>query len=108
MLRRQEVDEPRGSTSAQANMKIISRVKLGQPRTRSRRIEFIERLVNVERRWRARLRDGTHVSVAKSHVQEVLRMIEGESSRRRVGSPKDREPASHTGGVNENIRKLPA
>jgi hypothetical protein len=72
------------------------------------RIEFIERLVNVDCRWKARLRDGTLVSVAKSHVREVLRMIEGESSKRRVGPPKERSLAPVAGGVNENIRKLPA
>jgi hypothetical protein len=72
------------------------------------RIEFIERLVNVERRWKARLHDGTDVSVAKSHVQDVLRMIGGESSTRRAGSPKERSLAPAAGGRNENIRKLPA
>ena len=72
------------------------------------RIEFIERLVNVERRWEARLRDGTHVSVAKSHVQDVLRMIGGESSKGRVGLPKERSLTPTPGGVNENTMRLPA
>ena len=39
------------------------------------RIDFIDRLVHHQRRWTARLVDGSHVSVAKGRVQEVLRLI---------------------------------
>jgi DNA-binding LytR/AlgR family response regulator len=52
------------------------------------RIEFIERLVHEERRWKIRLRDGTHVSVARSHVPQVLRLIAGESSNNQRASSK--------------------
>ena len=44
------------------------------------RIGFIDRLVHEGRRWKARLRDGTHVCVAKSHVHQLLRLMTGESS----------------------------
>ena len=39
------------------------------------RIGFIERLIHHEQRWSARLRDGTCVGVAKSHVAHVLQLI---------------------------------
>lgn len=48
------------------------------------RIGFIDRVLHDERRWMARLWDGTQVSVAKSHVHEVLRMITDASSHRGV------------------------
>ena len=44
------------------------------------RIDFIERLLHRDRRWVARLRDGSHQPVAKSHVSEVLDLIAHESS----------------------------
>lgn len=43
------------------------------------RISFIEKLVHDQRRWTARLIDGTVVRVAKSHTQDVLRIMAGES-----------------------------
>ena len=39
------------------------------------RIDFIERLLHRDRRWVARLRDGSHQPVAKSHVSEVVDLI---------------------------------
>jgi DNA-binding LytR/AlgR family response regulator len=45
------------------------------------RLEFIDRLIHEERRWVARLADGAHVRIAKSHVAEVLRLTSGESSK---------------------------
>lgn len=44
------------------------------------RIGFIDRLVHHNRRWSARLGDGTHVGVAKSHVAQVLQLITAGSS----------------------------
>lgn len=44
------------------------------------RIGFIERLVHHDQRWSARLRDGTYVRVAKSHVAHVLQLITGKSA----------------------------
>jgi hypothetical protein len=52
-------------------------------------IKFIDRLVHVEQRWQARLRDGTHVNIAKGHVREVLDTIAGESSKLK-GRPSNR------------------
>ncbi len=43
------------------------------------RIDFIERLLHQDRRWIARLRDGSHQPVAKSHVSEVLDLMSRES-----------------------------
>jgi len=45
------------------------------------RLEFIDQLTHDDRRWVARLRDGTQVRIAKSHVPEVLRLTDGESSK---------------------------
>jgi hypothetical protein len=53
------------------------------------RIGFIDRLVHDERHWKARLRDGTHVSIAKSQVQQVLRLMSGESSKIEGNSTKE-------------------
>lgn len=45
------------------------------------RLGFIDRLVHQGRRWTAILKDETRVPVAQSHVQDVLRAGEGESSK---------------------------
>ncbi len=45
------------------------------------RIDFIERLLHQDRRWIARLRDGSHQPVAKSHVSDVLDLMARESSK---------------------------
>jgi DNA-binding Lrp family transcriptional regulator len=50
------------------------------------RIGFIDRLVHDERRWKARLCDGTHVGIAKSHVKAMLQMMTGEFSSNGRGS----------------------
>ncbi len=39
------------------------------------RIDFIDRLMHQDRRWIARLRDGSQQAVAKSHVSAVLGLI---------------------------------
>ena len=39
------------------------------------RCDFIERLLHQNRRWIAKLRDGTQQRVAKSHVPDVLRLM---------------------------------
>ncbi len=44
------------------------------------RIDFIDRLLHRDRRWIARLRDGSQQPVAKSHVSEVLDLMAHESS----------------------------
>ena len=45
------------------------------------RIDFIDRLLHRDRRWIARLRDGSHQSIAKSHVSKVLDLIARGSSK---------------------------
>lgn len=45
------------------------------------RIDFIDRLVHHDRRWIARLRDGSQQAIAKSHLSSVLSMIAPESSK---------------------------
>lgn len=44
------------------------------------RKDFMERVTHKDHRWTVRLRDGTVVSIAKSHVREVLQLMTGESS----------------------------
>lgn len=39
------------------------------------RVDFIERLIHQNRRWTAKLRDGSLQRVAKSHVPEILRLL---------------------------------
>ena len=50
------------------------------------RKQFIDRVTHMGHRWTIRLRDGTHVSVAKSHVREVLELVARESSMVEDGS----------------------
>lgn len=72
------------------------------------RVEFIEKLVHDQRRWTARLVDGTEVSVAKSHTQDVLRIMSGESSNAAVNSAKSSAATESSAAVNENLMKLPS
>jgi DNA-binding Lrp family transcriptional regulator len=65
------------------------------------RIGFIDRLIHDEHRWLARLRDGTNVTVAKSHVHEVVRLMAGESSKADVTSPAHSNPTEDKVVVNE-------
>ena len=44
------------------------------------RCDFIERLLHQNRRWIAKLRDGTQQRVAKSHVADVLRLMGSDSA----------------------------
>lgn len=62
------------------------------------RADFIDRVVHDERRWKARLCDGTHVIIAQSRAQEVLHRVCGDSSKPRLLSSTDRqleESSSH-------------
>ena len=49
------------------------------------RIEFIDRLLHNQRCWKARLRDGSLVRVAKSRVKEALRITSGEIPQPQAG-----------------------
>jgi len=44
------------------------------------RCDFIERLIHQDRKWIAKLRDGTQQRVAKSHVADVLRLMGTDSA----------------------------
>jgi DNA-binding Lrp family transcriptional regulator len=63
------------------------------------RIGFIERVVHDEHRWLARLRDGTNVPVAKSHVHDLLQLMTAESSKPEVTSTK-------SGKQTESVRPI--
>jgi DNA-binding Lrp family transcriptional regulator len=67
------------------------------------RIGFIERLVHDDNRWVARLLDGTHVPVAKSHVQDVLKIISDESSKADVNSSVADHSAERASEISEKI-----
>lgn len=71
------------------------------------RVDFIEKLVHDQRRWTARLIDGTEVNVAKSHTQDVLRIVSGESSAVGADSPKKVPSSDASPTVSENLMKLP-
>ena len=51
------------------------------------RSDFIERLLHQDRRWIAKLRDGTQQRVAKSHVPDLLRLMGSDSTNARDVSP---------------------
>ena len=70
------------------------------------RVAFIDRLQHDGRRWIARLRDGTEVSVAKSHTQDVLRIISAESSMPEAASSIAVTAADAPAAVNEKVMKL--
>jgi hypothetical protein len=67
------------------------------------RAGFIERLIHQEQRWVARLIDGTHVRVAKSHIRDVLQLMTGESSTVEGNSPSQREPGEARTSLNEKL-----
>ncbi|MEO5774634.1 MAG: LytTR family transcriptional regulator DNA-binding domain-containing protein [Sphingomicrobium sp.] len=52
------------------------------------RTDFIERLIHEDRRWIARLRDGSQQIVAKSHVPDVISLISFNSATHRSHSLK--------------------
>jgi hypothetical protein len=70
------------------------------------RITFIERLLHDGRRWKARLCDGTEIWVAKSHTQDVLQIMAGESSTDEALSPKLDPASDGLAEMNENTMKL--
>ena len=70
------------------------------------RITFIERLLHDGRRWKARLCDGSEVWVAKSHTQDVLRIMAGESSSNEKPSAKAEPVGDTPATINENELKL--
>lgn len=72
------------------------------------RINFIEKMVHDQRRWIARLRDGTEVSVAKRHTQDVLRIMAGESSSPEAHSAKLATKDEGSLTISENRMKLPS
>lgn len=43
------------------------------------RLDFIERLIHKEKRWIARLADGTEQNIARSHATRVLGVVKGHS-----------------------------
>jgi hypothetical protein len=70
------------------------------------RIGFIDRLTHDEHRWKVRLCDGTHVTVAKSHVREVLRLIGGESSTPEVTLTRRSKQNEGARAINEKAQIL--
>ena len=60
------------------------------------RIDFIDRLTHHDRRWIARLQDGSQQSVAKSHVPAVLALMAHDSSKN------ERKPARRSTVVEES------
>lgn len=60
------------------------------------RVDFIDRLLHQGSRWVARLKDGTHQRVAKSHVSDILKLMTIDSSKPEMLSAKSHQS-------NENI-----
>lgn len=69
------------------------------------RLEFIDRLIHEDRHWVARLTDGTHVRIAKSHVAEVLRLTNGESSKNGASLSTNGASAQQAGTIIEKRMK---
>lgn len=71
------------------------------------RVGFIDRLTHEGRRWKARLKDGTHVSIAQSNVSTLLRLTGPESSMTRHASSKRETPSQAGERMNERRLKVP-
>lgn len=71
------------------------------------RIAFIDKLIHDQKRWIARLLDGTEVAVAKSHTQDVLRIVAGESSSARGVSANSEPVAEPSPTISESRVKVP-
>jgi hypothetical protein len=71
------------------------------------RVDFIDRLIHDQRRWTARLVDGTLVSIAKSHTHDVLRLVADESSISAQGSAKIAPNGDGSTILTENRLKVP-
>ncbi|MCW3797270.1 LytTR family transcriptional regulator [Sphingomonas sp. BN140010] len=69
------------------------------------RADFIDRLMHRERRWVARLRDGTEQAVAKSRVGAILRSLSADSSTGGSVSPTFGKPVEEVSTVNETEMK---
>jgi LytTr DNA-binding domain len=65
------------------------------------RIDFIDRLIHHERRWIARLLDGSEQAVAKSHVVAVLDLMAHDSSKGQGTSAKSHDVAEPSLQANE-------
>jgi hypothetical protein len=52
------------------------------------RIDFLDRMTHEGRRWIARLRDGSQQAIAKSHISQVLDVIQREPAKPERHSPK--------------------
>jgi DNA-binding LytR/AlgR family response regulator len=65
------------------------------------RIDFIDRLLHQERRWVARLNDGSEQPVAKSHVADVLSLFSTDSSNNGDGLARNGSMAESSIRTNE-------
>jgi hypothetical protein len=72
------------------------------------RIDFIDRMTHQDRRWIARLRDGSQQAVAKSHVPPVLGVMQFDSAKVQRQSSNNEQPARNLPQINEKQRKVPA
>ena len=70
------------------------------------RVDYIDRLMHRERRWIARLRDGSEQIVAKSRVSDILRTLSVESSKVNAGSPAARGMNESAAPLNETVMKV--
>lgn len=67
------------------------------------RVDFIDRLLHQERRWVARLCDGSEHRVAKSHVAEVVHLIQGDLTTGEPVPAKQPQPDENPQPVNEMV-----
>jgi DNA-binding LytR/AlgR family response regulator len=56
------------------------------------RCDFIERLIHRGQRWSARLSDGTHQHIAKSHVGRVIEALRIGTTKAEAGLIEEIEP----------------
>lgn len=66
------------------------------------RIDFIDRLMHHERRWIARLQDGTHQTIAKSHVSAVLNLMADDLTKNELSSARSDDVVEQTLQSGEN------
>lgn len=70
------------------------------------RVGFIERVVHEDHRWLARLRDGTSVTVARSHVHNILHLMTAESSTQHATPTLQSRPNDGARPIEEKTKML--
>ena len=72
------------------------------------RIDFVERIIHRQRRWIARLSDGTEQMIAKSHVAEVMRIMSRDLANHRPDPANNGAPQRNDWAIGRILHEAPA